>query len=42
MEVPSPSFEEVFGLAEGPAAQTGNPMKRLIESFDLVTSLDCR
>ena len=25
---------------EGPAAQAGNPVKRLIESFDLVTSMD--
>jgi len=47
--VPPPGFRRVpeigpgafaFTSAEGPAAQTGNPMKRLIESFDLVTSLD--
>ena len=46
---PSPGFRRVpelepgafaFTSAEGPAAQTGNTMKRLIESFDLVTSLD--
>lgn len=29
-----------FTSAEGPAAQAGNPIKRLIESFDLVTSMD--
>ena len=47
--MPSPTFRRVpelepgafaFSSAEGPAAQAGNPMKRLIESFDLVTSLD--
>ena len=29
-----------FTSAEGPGAQAGNPIKRLIESFDLVTSMD--
>lgn len=29
-----------FTSAEGPGARTGNPIKRLIESFDLVTSMD--
>ena len=47
--MPSPTFRRVpelepgalaFTSAEGPAAQAGNPMKRLIESFDLVTSMD--
>ena len=46
---PSPGFRRVpeiepgafaYTTEEGPAAQAGNPMKRLIESFDLVTSLD--
>ena len=46
---PPPGFRRVpelepgalaFTSAEGPAVQTGNPMKRLIESFDLVTSMD--
>ena len=47
--MPSPTFRRVpelepgalaFTSEEGPAAQAGNPMKRLIESFDLVTSMD--
>ena len=47
--MPSPTFRRVpelepgalaFTSAEGPAAQAGNPIKRLIESFDLVTSMD--
>ena len=29
-----------FTSEEGPGAQAGNPIKRLIESFDLVTSVD--
>ena len=29
-----------FTSEEGPGAQAGNPIKRLIESFDLVTSMD--
>jgi len=46
---PSPGFRRVpelepgalaFTSGQGPAAQTGNPIKELIESFDLVTSMD--
>ncbi|MDE2982958.1 MAG: hypothetical protein OXU74_17340 [Gemmatimonadota bacterium] len=46
---PSPGFRRVpeielgafaYTADEGPAAQAGNPVKRLIESFDLVTSVD--
>lgn len=46
---PAPGFRRVpelapgalaFTTSEGPATQASNPIKRLIESFELVTSLD--